>query len=116
MIAYVTPSATVVPIDKFLYTMRGTAQGFDKSSVEHIFHRIAAQNGDKRRVPLSAFENVINTEEYPEILQGFSSFATSYSITREDFNQDEFVEMMNEMYLASPALFHEAINNMWILQ
>ncbi len=90
-------------------------QGFEKNMVENIFHKISALHGDKRRVPLSALESAINIEEYPEILQGFSSFASSYSITKEDFNQDEFVEMLNEMYLASPALFHEAISNMWIL-
>lgn len=115
MIAYITPSATVLPIDKFLYTLRGTVQGFEKYTAEQIFHKISAQNGDKRRVPLTVFENALNIEEYPEILQGFLSFAPAYSMTREDFNQDEFVEMMHEMYLASPALFHEAINNMWVV-
>jgi hypothetical protein len=66
-------------------------------------------------VPLTAVLSAVNGEEYPEFVQGLSSYGSVYSITGTDFSQDEFVELMSDMYIASPGLYQESINNLWLL-
>lgn len=116
MIAYITPSATLVPVEGFVYSLRGTVQNFEKHVPENIFQRLAAQSGEsKRRIAFETFKHAINAQEYPEFLQGFVTFAPVYSATKTDFSLDEFTEMMHEMYLASPSLYHEAMSHLWIV-
>lgn len=110
MIAYVTPSATLVPVEKFIDAMKGNIQGFARNQAESIFNHIA--NGE-RQVSVSTVQQAINSDEFPELVEGFNLYATAYCLNGEDMSSDEFIQLLNDMYVASQELYQQAIGNMW---
>ncbi len=110
MIAYITPSATSVPVEKFIDTLKGNIQGFDRTQALSIFEKIG--HGDKR-ISVSAIQQAVNSNEYPELLEGFNSYAGAYSVNGGDLTSDDFMQMLNDMFLASQELYHQAMGSMW---
>ncbi len=110
MIAYITPSPTMVPVDKFIDALKGSIQGFERSKVESVFQKVG--NGD-RRVSLSAIQQSINSDEYPELVEGFNAYGAAYCMNGDEMSVDEFIQFFNDMFLASQELYHHAMGSMW---
>jgi hypothetical protein len=115
MIAYVTPSSTTVPLDKFVYNLKGNVNSFQKEKVNELFGKLVYKyevTDDKLK--LNDLLDSINREQYPEMYEGFSQYVSVYA-NANSFGKTEFTELMQDLYATSPDLYEETLKSMWIV-
>jgi hypothetical protein len=100
----------MIPVEKFLHSLRGTVLGYDKGYVEKIYTHIVSN------APSISLDDVlarINSKDYPEISDGFQQFASIYSLQGQQFSKTEFFEIFSDMYATNPLLYKDAIKSIW---
>mmetsp|Transcript_26199 Transcript_26199/g.28575 ORF Transcript_26199/g.28575 Transcript_26199/m.28575 type:complete len:377 (+) Transcript_26199:59-1189(+) len=119
MIAYITPSSTLIPLDKFIYTVKGNMNQFQKSRINDVFQRIItvnelSGNNTSERVKLDHILQTIDSSEYPEIYEALSQYISIYSIDGTNiYSKHELGELLQDMYAASPDLYEQSLKAMW---
>jgi hypothetical protein len=119
MIAYITPSSTLIPLDKFIYTVKGNMNQFQKSRINDVFQRIItvnelSENNTSERVKLDHILQTIDSSEYPEIYEALSQYISIYSIDGTNiYSKHELGELLQDMYAASPDLYEQSLKAMW---
>jgi len=106
----------MIPIDKFLHTLRGNVTGFDRMAIETIFnHLLTSSSSSNSTVQLTDILDRLNQQDYPEIVDGIQQFASVYSLQGQEFQKAEFVEIFVDMFATNPLLYKDAIKNIWSL-
>lgn len=114
MVAYVTPSSTTVPVDKFIYTVKGNMNSFNKISASDIFTKILSKYSANDTIKLDHIIDSIDVNAFPEIVEGFNQYLSVYAVSNQ-FSKNDFVEFMQDMYAASPDLYEESLRSLWRL-
>lgn len=106
-----------VDAEEFVRVFQGKLDGFPATQVETVFKQIS---DDKNQVSFQSVLSNLNTQKYPEVVEGFSEFMGAYcSAAREESNngttltQEEFVSLHRDLYTSLPSKFNEVLKAIW---
>lgn len=100
--------------------MRGVMAGFDAAKISTVFAGLTNSSGGGDTVELGFILSVLNTEEYPEVREGFLQFLPAYTGGAEMINEQSFVDFHEDLFLccsssviAGAATYNAIIRSIW---
>lgn len=119
IIAYITP-ADEVPVEQFLYVLRGTVPPLDHKQPENVatFQRVLASIANRAGGAAINWEthvvSLVNTRDHPEVAEALLEYAAPvYVRDVQDVREKELQDMLQDMYAISPDTFARSMETVW---
>lgn len=116
IMAYIAPGDEV-PVEKFLYVLKGSVLGYQSSFSERVFKLIQSSSSSNNNEQAVTWDDVlacVNSAQHPEVVEAMQEYAGPLYI--QDPARVTFAEissMLQDMFAVSPDTFEESMREVW---